>query len=532
MNAIENLTVEERLQLESLRRGSNGAYAQILLLIWLIYLTPFFPERVLYHLAAVTLIVIFLARLLIFKKFEKEPEILIKKHRWSLYLGISTSLVWAFLCSLAIGEFHVSSFIGILHIFVTNGLMAAVMYSLSPTPKLQKAYILFMGVSITTIILLYETGEMKYCAIAMAIFTIYLLGASKNHSKDLRNAYELETKLSNENKKLQGIFDSIPGFMIILNAEGRWLQSSKSTNKVLNSDRLKYEIQKTLESGRTGKTVEMDFGNEYEDSYVVSFEKLYNDEVLVIGLPIGELKKIKNLLETQKAKADYNARLAAIGEMAGGVAHEINNPLSVISITSEFLDSKLKDAQIDSDIWKRHTDKIFETSNKIAKVVKSLQNLTRDDVLEEMSNVDLDVVIKESIDISSEKMKRKGVRLEYNGKGPLWIEGKHVEIGQVLINLINNSFESIEFTGRIEIKTREYKDDVYLSVIDTGRGIPDEIKDKMFQPFFTTKEVGRGSGLGLSVSKSLLQGMGGEIELLQSHNPTIFQIKLRKAKVQ
>lgn len=532
MNARENLTVEERLQIESLRRGSNGAYAQILLLIWLIYLTPEFPERVLYHLAAVTLIVIFVMRLVLFKKFENEPEILIKRYRWSLYLGVSTSLIWAFLCSLAVKEFHIYSFIGLLHIFVTNGLMTAVMYSLSPTPKLQKIYILFLGLSVTFIIQFHETGEMRYTAVAMAIFTFYLLGASRNHSNDLRNTYELEKKLSDENKKLQGIFDSIPGFMIILNERGQWIQHSKTTGKVFNSDRLKYEIQKHLTSGSIQKTIELDFGSDFEDSYIVSFEKLYNNEVLVIGLPIGELKRIRLLLESQKAKADYNARLAAIGEMAGGVAHEINNPLSVISITSEFLDSKLKDAHVDSEIWKRHTDKIYETSNKIAKVVKSLQNLTRDDVLEQMSNVDLDVIIHESIDISSEKMKRKGVHLEYNGKGPLWVEGKHVEIGQVLINLINNSFESIEFTGRIEIKTREYKDEVYLSVIDTGRGIPDEIKDKLFQPFFTTKEVGRSSGLGLSVSRSLLQGMGGEIEILQSHNPTIFQIKLRKAKVQ
>jgi signal transduction histidine kinase len=532
VKAIVKLTVEERLQLETLRRGANGAFPQIGLLIFLMFFIPSFPEIVSYYLAAISLIVIFFMRWILYRKYGNEPEMLIRKHQWTLYLGLSTSLIWAYLCGVAVYHFKLNSFIGILHIFVANGLLAAVMYSFSPTPKIQKAFILFLSIPVVIIILFNESGSMKYCGVLLGIFTLYLLAASKNHSSDLKYAYEFENRLLAEYEKLQEIFDSIPGFVIIVSDVGEWIQYSKSTGNVLNSDRLKFEIRRTLESGQNKKTVELDLGSVDEDCYIVSFEKLFNDEVLVIGLPIGELKKMRTLLETQKAKADYSARLAAIGEMAGGVAHEINNPLTVISITSEFLQSKLKDAHVDSEIWKRHTDKIYETSNKIAKVVKSLQNLTREDVLEQMSNVDLDVVILESIDISSEKMKRKGVILDYKGKGPLWVEGKHVEIGQVLINLINNSFESIEFTGRIEIKTREYKDDVFLCVVDTGRGIQEEIREKLFQPFFSTKEVGKGSGLGLSVSRSLVQGMGGDIELLQSHNPTIFQIKLKKAKVQ
>lgn len=532
MKANSKLTVEERLQLEALRRGANGAFPQIAMLAFLIYLIPDFHHQIWYYLAASILIAIFLVRWLLFKKYEKHPEQLVRNFPWSLYLGLSTAAIWAYLCGLAISNFHLATLTGMIHIFISNGLMAAVMYSLSSTPKIQKIYILTIGVTIITVLLLYQPGDLKYSSIAMAIFTLYLLAANSNHSSDLKQAYELEEKLVNENIKLQEIFDSVPGFMIIVSSTGEWQQASKSTERVFHIEKLRQEIRKAIENAATKHTIEIELGSAGENVFVVSFEKLSSDEFLVIGLPISELKRIRNLLETQKAKADYNARLAAIGEMAGGVAHEINNPLSVISITSEFLDSKLKDAHVDSQIWKRHTDKIYETSNKIAKVVKSLQNLTREDVLEEMAAVDLDVIIKESISISAEKMKRKGVQLEYKSAGSVWVEGKHVEIGQVLINLINNSFESIEFTGKIELQVRVYKDSVFCCVTDTGRGISEEIRDKMFQPFFTTKPVGQGSGLGLSVSRSLIQGMGGELELLQSHNPTVFQIKFHKANVQ
>lgn len=500
------------------------------MLIFLMYIMPDFPQRIWYYIASSTLIVIFLFRWLIFKKFEKHPDQLVRNFPWSLYLGLSTAAIWAYLCGLAISNFHLSSLIGLIHIFVSTGLMAAVMYSLSPMPKIQKTYILTIGLSVMGVIFATQPGELKYTAIAMAIFTVYLLAANTNHSSDLKQAYEFEQKLFREYIKLQEIFDSVPGFMIIVNGKGEWQQASKSTERVFHIDKLRQEIRNALSENKHKHTIEIELG---DNTFVVSFERLSSEETLVIGLPISELKKIRTLLETQKAKADYNARLAAIGEMAGGVAHEINNPLSVISITSEFLESKLKNAHVDTEVWKRHTDKIYETSNKIAKVVKSLQNLTREDVLEEMSAVDLDVVIKESIDVSAEKMKRKGVILEYKKcESPIWVEGKHVEIGQVLINLINNSFEAIEYTGKIEIQTRVYKDYVFCCVTDTGRGIPEDVREKMFQPFFTTKAIGQGTGLGLSVSRSLIQGMGGELELLQSHNPTVFQIKLHKANVQ
>lgn len=528
---LKKLSVQEKLEIETLRRGANGALAQILLLMAMLLLTPWFPFIYYYRAVCVLLILIFAFRWFVFRKYQHDPVRLSETNPWNIYLGISTSFFWMLLNLMVVHHFKMNSFPGLMHLFLTNGILAAVMYSLSPVPNLQRIYVLILGLPISMDILLNEGhSNYRYTGVALLVFVIYLITASRSHSYDMRAAYEFEERLTIQNTRLQEIVDSIPGFMIIFSQQGDWLQWSRSTEKVIKNEKLRDEIMAFIQSGSERKTKEIEIDTGDEKYFVITFEKLNSSEgvYIAIGLPVTELKEMQSALESQKIKAEYSSRLAAIGEMAGGVAHEINNPLSVISITSEMLAGKLQKENVDEKVWKKHTDKIFETSNRIAKIVKSLQLLTREDVEISHDDVDLNEIISEALDVSTEKMKRKGIELSYKSSGPVFVRVRRVEAGQVILNLINNSYDAIPGQGKIELNLQETADEVFLYISDTGSGVPDEIVDKIFQPFFSTKEVGEGSGLGLSIARSILKGNGGDIELLKAKGPTIFRLRFQK----
>lgn len=526
---LKKLTVEQKLELETLRRGANGAFAQIALLLAMLFFTPEFPFIFLYRLICTVLIVIFAARWIIFRKYRHNPQLLAETNPWNIYLGISTSFFWMIVNILAVHYFKMNTFTGLMHLFLTNGILAAVMYSLSPTPKLQRLYVLILGIPISAMIYFTEVhSDYRYTGVALLLFVLYLIVASRSHSLDMRRALEFEERLIIQNTKLQEVVDSIPGFMILFTDKGEWIQWSRSTEKVISNLKLKDEIMTFIRSGMERKTLEVELHAGEERFFVITFEKLSEGSFIAIGLPVTELKEMESELEAQKLKAEYSSRLAAIGEMAGGVAHEINNPLSVISITSEMLAGKLLKENVNDAVWKKHTDKIFETSNRIAKIIKSLQLLTREDVEVSKDEVDLDEIISEALDVSTEKMKRKGIELLYKKSGPTYVRCRHVELGQLILNLINNSYDAIPGEGKIELTLQDSPGEVFLYISDTGLGVPEDLKDKIFQPFFSTKEVGEGTGLGLSIARSILKGHGGDIELLKAKGPTIFRLRFEK----
>lgn len=344
------LSVEQRLKLETLRRGANGAYAQIALLIILLIQTPHFPLRHWYQFFVTSLIFILAFRRIIYERLKHQPQALVSHFDWSIYLGLFTSVLWATVTGLAIWYFRITHPTGIVHVFITNGLLAAVMYSLSPTPKIQKLYVLILGLTITSILFFNETGANKNLFLPMLIFTMYLAFAIRSHSFDLRSAYEFEDKLVEENQKLEDVVDSVPGFMIITNEKGEWLHSSKSMGELFDSIELKTEISSFIESRLETRTKEIDFPIQGENSFVLKLEKRSKGSIVVLGLPIGEIKHMRTQLEQQKTKAEYSARLAALGEIAGGVAHEINNPLAVITMSADLLRNKLNAEKVSEGI--------------------------------------------------------------------------------------------------------------------------------------------------------------------------------------
>lgn len=222
----------------------------------------------------------------------------------------------------------------------------------------------------------------------------------------------------------------------------------------------------------------------------------------------------------------FNSKLATLGEMAAGVAHEINNPLSIIQMSLDSLAKKEERQQLTPDILKQSIDKMRAHIYRISRIVKSLKLYTRDTNNEELKSTKVSDIIHSVLDLCHEKVKYKDIQFEQPKFDDLAIECNDIKIQQVLVNLINNAAEAIENKEYKWIKLVVEHDlkNVYFKVFDSG-SISENIEDKMFNPFFTTKPVGKGTGLGLSISLNIAKEHDGSLYLDKNYANTCFVLK-------
>lgn len=251
---------------------------------------------------------------------------------------------------------------------------------------------------------------------------------------------------------------------------------------------------------------------------------------------LEETIKRKELeIEEQKSKAFYASKLSALGEMAGNIAHEINNPLTVLSTTMAVLEKKYHKGQLDKERFEHYSSNINKTLERISKIVNGLRTVCRDTEKQELEEISIKDVLDDVLNLCSERIKDMRIILKVNLEDECFnerIKGDRVQLSQVLINLIGNSIDAIEEMDEkwIEIKATRNSLDYQLSVIDSGPGIAPEIQEKMFNPFFTSKPVGKGTGLGLSISNKIIERAGGLLSIDNSSPYTKFTINLPRLK--
>ncbi|OFZ29334.1 MAG: hypothetical protein A2622_07925 [Bdellovibrionales bacterium RIFCSPHIGHO2_01_FULL_40_29] len=242
------------------------------------------------------------------------------------------------------------------------------------------------------------------------------------------------------------------------------------------------------------------------------------------------------IFEKQRTLIVHSSKMITLGEMAGGIAHEINTPLASISMRVANLMSMKEDQLVDTPQFDQTIERIQTTVTRIANIIKGLRSFARDgtqDALEVRNTHDL---IEETISLCRERFANSNVMLEYPGENSLSYDVKcqRVQINQVLLNILNNGFDAvceIKDSDRrfVRIDVEAEKDIVRLKVTDGGPEIPQDIAKKIFQPFFTTKEIGKGTGLGLSISKGLVESQGGSLYLDSGNGQTCFVIELQSA---
>ena len=225
------------------------------------------------------------------------------------------------------------------------------------------------------------------------------------------------------------------------------------------------------------------------------------------------------------------SKMATLGEMATGVAHELNQPLSVIKTASSYLMKKVRQKEpVKDEIMLTMTEEIDSHINRATKIINHMRDFGRKSDLDILP-IQINEVIQRAFEIFSQQLKVRGIEVHWNLADNLpAIAADPSCLEQVFINLLVNARDAIEAlwenlpepqpedtsgapVKQIHIRTRYQDDHVIAEVEDSGGGIPDAIRQKIFEPFFTTKEVGKGTGLGLSISYGIVKDCKGRIKV-------------------
>lgn len=246
----------------------------------------------------------------------------------------------------------------------------------------------------------------------------------------------------------------------------------------------------------------------------------------------SKITMVKKDQEAMEKQVVETGKLAAIGELAAGIAHEINNPVAIMMESAGWVQDLMKQ----NDMEKAETrTEITETLKEIVLQGRRCKEIThkllsfarRTD--SRVSEVNVNELLEEIISLTSQKARYGGVsvRTELTSESPV-IMGSPTELQQVTLNLINNAIDAIEKPeGVVAVRSRLEGKDVVIDVADNGKGIPQADLVRIFEPFYTTKPVGKGTGLGLSICYGIINKMGGEITVeSELDEGTVFHVRI------
>jgi len=257
---------------------------------------------------------------------------------------------------------------------------------------------------------------------------------------------------------------------------------------------------------------------------------------------LTELEAAHAKLKAMSSQLLQSEKMASIGQLAAGVAHEINNPIgfvnsnlgtlkryvdSLLHLIDEYaaleaaaapeLRQRLAAAKQDMDLEFMREDIVgliaesIEGAGRVRRIVQDLRDFSHPGEAEWQS-VDLHVGLESTLNVAWNELKYKAEVVRDYGELPL-VECLSSQLNQVFLNLLVNAAQAIEARGRITLRTRCEGDWVCIAVSDTGRGMTPEVRDKVFEPFFTTKPIGQGTGLGLSMAYGIVAKHGGRIDV-------------------
>ena len=238
-------------------------------------------------------------------------------------------------------------------------------------------------------------------------------------------------------------------------------------------------------------------------------------------------------LEIQE-KLIHTDRLAAVGTLAAGIAHEINNPLAYVIANIELcLDQLLEEPNPGAATLTPRLQAAMQGAQRVRRIVRDLRTYSRESNTGEAATVSVDAAIASALSMAGGEIARCA-NLERDVAPGLQIAGMPSQVEQVFLNLVLNAaqaFPSSSPENRIRIRAREKDDRVAIEIEDNGPGIPEAVRSRIFDPFFTTKPVGQGTGLGLSISRNLVRLLHGHLELTSwVPGRTVFEVTLPKAQ--
>jgi two-component system NtrC family sensor kinase len=241
-----------------------------------------------------------------------------------------------------------------------------------------------------------------------------------------------------------------------------------------------------------------------------------------------ELNKVLKIKDMQSAQLINSSKMASLGEIAAGVAHEINNPLTILAGKCKLIERLVDCDPVDKLLVKESIERINVGIARISKIVKSLSSFSRESKNDPMVTCEVNHIINDTVSLCKERFENHLIEIKMLTADNCFIECLPSEISQVIMNLILNSHDAIiNLPDKwIEIKTKIQDDYIEIRVTDSGKGISEKIVDKLMLPFFTTKEMGKGTGLGLSIAFGIIQKHHGTFKYDSKSVNTSFVITL------
>jgi C4-dicarboxylate-specific signal transduction histidine kinase len=364
---------------------------------------------------------------------------------------------------------------------------------------------------------------------------------------ELQRLYtELEAKSSQQiqslDSKLQNIMSTAPCIIMWLDNLGHIegcndyfsqlmkIREPLEGRKISFSDlQLQHMQDKAREFMRSPGT-HMSFITQIKDLY---FKMMLNKiegqhKISILGFDVTEDINKQNTINQIQAKAVQTSKLAVLGELAAGVAHEINNPLMILTSVAFVVQKHIEQNRYDQ--LPEKLEKIQSTITRISRIVNGLRTYARDGEDDPMMPTNIGDVILESLELCVESIRYQNINITFENEltEPAIINCRDTQISQVILNLISNAKDAVLALKEkwIRVVLLKENNNVVLRVIDSGNGISLDIRDQIFQPFFTTKDVKNGTGLGLSISTEIIKVHQGRLFIDSAVPNTCFTIEL------
>jgi signal transduction histidine kinase len=265
---------------------------------------------------------------------------------------------------------------------------------------------------------------------------------------------------------------------------------------------------------------------------VYSMSRANSEAERALREDVLERLRAQHELEKTRQTAAYSAKMAALGEMSGNIAHEVNNPLAAILLRAHRLRNLVSHSPLDVEAAERVSRDIEATVHRIRRIVDSLRAFARDAEQDPIRPEPVARIVEETVEICSERFRHHSIDLRVDPiADDLVAECRSVQVSQILLNLLSNAYDAVERQSVRWVRIRAAADGerVRITVTDSGPGVPPDLENRIMEPFFTTKEIGKGTGLGLSVSKGIAEAHGGQLTLDRLSLDTCFVLTLRRA---
>lgn len=240
-------------------------------------------------------------------------------------------------------------------------------------------------------------------------------------------------------------------------------------------------------------------------------------------------QELMNVIKERNDQLFEQSKYSELGMMTAGIAHEINNPLAIIQAKSTQLLRLNKDPKNAQKV-SEGLEQILYTSDRIARTVRGVRDFVHQEDHVPNERISIKSLVDDVLAFCGQRMKNHGVNLRFYGLENYYVRGHRIQLEQVLLNLLNNSFDAIEFLPDkwIELSVHETSDTIQMYFKDSGPGIPPEVASRMMEPFYTTKQLGKGTGLGLALSRGIMEKHGGSLVYLSNARHTTFMLELPK----